>query len=76
MEEIFSYGSEILAWVVLIFGIAYAALKKIAPLTTTTKDDAVLEKISSFVDFAKPLLEKVNFDAEAVIKEKKAKKSK
>lgn len=76
MEELFSYGSEILAWAVLVFGIVYAALKKIAPLTTTTKDDAVLEKISSFVDFAKPLLEKVNFDAEAVIKEKKVKKSK
>lgn len=74
MEEFFSYGSEILAWGILIFGIIYGALKKVAPLTKTEKDDKVVEKIDSILATLKPLLEKIDYNPEEVLKNKKAKK--
>ena len=76
MEELFSYGSEILAWGILLFGIVYGAMKKIAPLTKTTKDDEILAKVDAFLATVKPLLDKIEDDPEKVLKEKKAKKSK
>lgn len=75
MEEFFSYGSEILAWGILLFGIVYGAMKKIAPLTKTTKDDEILAKVDSFLAIVKPLLDKIDYDPEKVLQEKKTKKS-